>query len=99
MASSYLANAKINTRYSILSLYAERIQPRQFTHKTTEASEGSWDASLWVDLYQGVFLRVNVNLQQAGPVQWTVHQHEQRLRKIKYFRKRLSTRPFVIGIE
>lgn len=33
------------------------------THEATEASERSWDAGLWVDLYQSIFLCVDVNLQ------------------------------------
>lgn len=51
----------------------------QFTHEATEAREGSWDTGLWIDFYQGIFFCVNVNLQQACPVQRTVHQHEQTL--------------------
>lgn len=73
----------------------ESFQNLQFTHKATEAGKGSWDASLWVDLYQGVFLCVDVNLQQTCPVQWTVHQHEQTLEK--EVRLKLFLWPFITG--
>lgn len=56
-----------------------KLHHSNFTHQATEACECSRDASLWIDLYQGIFLCMDVNLQQACPVQWTVHQHEQTL--------------------
>lgn len=35
-----------------------------------------------VDFYQNILCRVNVDLEKTGPIQWTIHQHQQALSTI-----------------
>ena len=49
------------------------------THEATESVEGTRDPGLWVDFDQDVLLRVNVDLEETGSIEWTVHQHQKTL--------------------
>ena len=43
------------------------------THESTEAVESARNSGARVDLNEHVLLCVNIDLQQSGTVQWTVH--------------------------
>lgn len=50
------------------------------THKTTESIKSSRDSGLGIDFNEDVLLGVDINLQEPGPVQGAVHEHQETLK-------------------
>lgn len=67
---------KLHTLFPFLFLPPSILPSFSLTHEATKAVKGSGNSSLGVHFNQHILLRVDVNLEQARPVQGTVHQHQ-----------------------
>lgn len=50
------------------------------THKPTESIKSSWDSGLGIDFNENILLGMDINLQEPGPIQGAVHQHQEALK-------------------